>query len=159
MGAELLRLEKRPLAAAALDDRTDIPRGIVIHIKGLVRVFFQVLVVCYHLLADQLVMLRAQLAVRIAAGVCEYLYLLLVRQLFKHFPVIVEVVVENDYVIVLFKFLCGHIRVGDTLAGRACQLIVGVCPADIVLKERRIHDSLIETVICKAHYHVTERVV
>ena len=94
----------------------------------------------------------------VAAGVYQYLTLFLVWYLFEDIELVVKVVIENDYVVILFHFLIHLIGIGDTLAGRACKLEIGVVLADIVLQQGRIDDTFVKTVICNVHHEIAELV-
>ena len=158
MGAEPAYLKGIPVHTVALHFFSLSAHRIVCGNKGNVRVIFEVLVVAYHKPAYEVVVSRPALAGRVTAGIHEYLQLFLIRKLSEHVKLIVEVVVKNDYIVVLFKLLRGLFGVGDTLAGRACDLIVRVLLSDIVLKERRIHDNSVHAVIGCLHDHIAERV-
>ena len=121
MGAEPAYLKGIPVHTVALHFFSLSAHRIVCGNKGNVRVIFEVLVVAYHKPAYEVVVSRPALAGRVTAGIHEYLQLFLIRKLSEHVKLIVEVVVKNDYIVVLFKLLRGLFGVGDTLAGRACD--------------------------------------
>ena len=136
----------------------EVLRVVLIGIKGHTGVFFDMLVVGYLLLADAAVVSASARAAGLAAGIYEKLAVLLAWELFEDIEIVVEVVIDNDDAVVLAELLIELIGVGDTLAGRACELVLRVVFADIVL-EKRGHDyCLVEPVICEVHDHIAERV-
>ena len=91
-----------------------------------------------------------------AAGIYKKLAVLFPGELFKHLEVIVEIIVHNYDAVILFKLLLQSFGIGDTLAGGACELILGVCPSYVFLQQGRHYYRLVETVVRKVHDHVAE---
>ena len=79
---------------------------------------------------------------------------LLSGESFKYIELVVEVVVRNDYVVVLFKLRNECLLGVQTFTGGACQLVLGEIVADVLFKDFRYDDNLVETVIRKIQNQV-----
>ena len=120
----------------------------------LVRIFRHMTGIGYLFLADGSVMGGAVGTFRFTAGIDQYLAFFLVGYLFQSLEIMVEVIVDNNNVIILFHFGIKPFSVGYTLAGGTGYLIIVVVFPDIFFQKRRSHDDLIEAVIGEAHYHI-----
>ena len=58
--------------------------------------------------------------------------------------------------VILSQFLLQLYRVGDPLAGGACELVFRVVVADIVLQYGRHNDTFVHAVVCHGHDHIAE---
>ena len=105
---------------------------------------------------DNTVMLRPQLTAGVTAGIYKQFAFFLVAYFFKSLEIIVQVIVDNDYVVILIEFIVKLIRLSDTFAGRACELIIRVICTDIVLKDRRRNYNLVKAIISEVHDEVAE---
>ena len=114
------------LTAAALYLVGDTVVGIIIDVERLVRTFFEVLIVEYHLLTDEVVVFFSHLAAGVTAGVSKKLYSSSVLRwyLFQKVEPVVEVVIENNDAVILFQLTYRAFDIIKALAGRAGQLVV-----------------------------------
>ena len=127
-----------------------------VRIKGSIGVFPYVVGIGYLLGAYCLIVERTVHAAGIAAGVYKYLALFLVGYLFEDIELVVEVVIEDNYMVILFDFLVKSFRVGYSFAGGACELEAGIVLSYVVLKYGRYHDTFIHSVVGDVHYHIAE---
>ncbi len=158
MCAEVLYIKNSPANAGTFIEALYFGVLLIETVRGIsgIRVLFNMVSVIYLLQTDSPVMFGTIDTARVTAGVDEYLALILIGYLFKHIEFIVKVIVNNDYMIILFNFGIKRVGVGYTLAGGACQLVFGILFSYILLKYRRKNDSLVKSVVGNVHHHIAE---
>ena len=114
------------------------------------------LVVDYLLLTQILIMIFSHRAVRNADSIQQELAFFLVRKSLQEIELIVPVIIKNDEAVVSFELLFKLFRVLYLLAGRGCICEFRISLAEILFKERRKDDYLIDIVFRHFAYLVAE---
>ena len=158
MCAELLDIEKAPVVAFAGEGSLSLGMivGELIGIEGEIGVLLHMVGIGDLFIAYGLIMESTVRTSGIAAGIDEYLALLLVGDLLEDIELVVEVVIEHHYVVVLFHFSPESFGIGKSLAGGTGEFVARVVLPDILLKYGRYDDTLIHAVIADVHDHIAE---
>lgn len=123
-------------------------------VKGYVWVLFYMIAESYLLLTYVPVVLQTSLTFGLTAGIYKEFDILFARQVFKDIKFVVEVVIRDYYVIILFKLGSQSLFGVKALAGGAGKLVLWKLPADIVLKERRRYYHLVHAVVGEMKHHI-----
>ena len=130
--------------------------GELVGVKWSIGIFPYMVCIGYLLGTNCLIVERTVHAAGIAAGVYKYLALFLVGYLFKDIKFVVEVIIEDNYMVILFNFLVKSFGISYPLTGRACELEAWIVLSYVVLKYGRYHDTFVHSIVGDMHYHVAE---
>ena len=158
MCAEFLDIKEAPVIALAGESSLSLGMivGELIGIEGEIGVLLHMIGIGDLLIAYGLIMESTVGTSGIAAGIDEYLAFFLVWDLFEDIELVVEIVIKNHDVVVLFHFSLESFGIGKALAGRAGELVVRVVLPDILLEYGGYDDTLVHAVIAYVHDHIAE---
>lgn len=108
--------------------------GELILIERRIGILADMVRISYLFKTDYLIMMGTVSAVGITAGINEDLAFALVGYPFQSLEIVVEVIVDNNDMVILFHLLTDQIGIGYALAGGACELVIRIVFADVILQ-------------------------
>ena len=108
----------------------------------------------YLSLSDVPVVLHSRGTSGLTARIYKKLHVLLAREALQYVELVVEVVVRDNYVVVLAELRDERFLGVEALAGRARQLVFRIVPAYVVLEQLRRNDDLVHAVVRESKHHI-----